>query len=130
VGVLLTSHDASDLEALCHRVIIINHGQIVYRDKVSNLKRKFLTRKTVAVRYAEEVRKDFKLDGMETLKTGRYGVKLEFDTRKTPADAVLARLSAAGTLVDITISDPPLEEVIAQIYGQAQAGTLTGEENG
>jgi ABC-2 type transport system ATP-binding protein len=33
VGVLLTSHDASDLEALCHRVIIINHGQIVYATK-------------------------------------------------------------------------------------------------
>lgn len=37
VGVLLTSHDAGDLEALCKRVIIVNHGQIVYEDKVSNL---------------------------------------------------------------------------------------------
>jgi ABC-2 type transport system ATP-binding protein len=46
VGVLLTSHDAGDLEALCKRVIIINHGQIVYEDKVSNLKRKFLTSQT------------------------------------------------------------------------------------
>lgn len=119
VGVLLTSHDAGDLEALCHRVIIVHHGQIVYQDKVSNLKRKFLTRKTVEVRYAEEVAKDFHLEGMQTLKTGRYGVKLEFDTQHTPADAVLARLSAAGTLVDITISDPPLEEVIARIYESA-----------
>lgn len=122
VGVLLTSHDAGDLEALCHRVIIINHGQIVYQDKVSNLKRKFLTRKTVEVRYAEEVQKDFALEGMETIKTGRYGVKLAFDTRQIPADAMLARLSASGTLVDITISDPPLEEVIARIYGQASQG--------
>lgn len=119
VGVLLTSHDASDLEALCHRVIIVNHGQIVYQDKVSNLKRKFLTRKLVEVRYADEVAKNFALEGMETLKTGRYGVKLTFDTRQTPADAVLSRLSSAGTLVDITISDPPLEEVIAMIYEQA-----------
>jgi ABC-2 type transport system ATP-binding protein len=130
VGVLLTSHDAGDLEALCHRVIIINHGQIVYQDKVSNLKRKFLTRKLVEVRYAGEVPKDFRLEGMETLKTGRYGVKMSFDTRQTPADAVLARLSSAGTLVDITISDPPLEEVIARIYGQARDGTLNGDEHG
>jgi ABC-2 type transport system ATP-binding protein len=71
VGVLLTSHDASDLEALCKRVIIINHGQIVYQDKVSNLKRKYLTRKLVEVRYAEEVPPDFNLPGVETLKTGR-----------------------------------------------------------
>lgn len=119
VGVLLTSHDASDLEALCHKVIIVNHGQIVYRDKVSNLKRKFLTRKTVEVRYAEEVSASFAVEGMETLKVGRYGVKLSFDTHTTPAGAMLARLSAAGTLVDITIADPPLEEVIAMIYEQA-----------
>src|SRR5512147_2308993 len=124
VGVLLTSHDAGDLEALCKRVIIVNHGQIVYEDKVSNLKRKFLTSKLVEVRYAAEVSKDFALEGMETLKTGRYGVKLTFDTRQTPADAVLSRLSSSGTLVDITISDPPLEEVIALIYETAAKAEL------
>lgn len=120
VGVLLTSHDAGDLQALCHRVIIINHGEIVYQDKVSTLKRKFLTRKLVEVRYAQEVSQGFALEGMQTLKTGRYGVKLTFDTRYTPADRVLGRLSAAGTVVDISISDPPLEEVIALIYESAE----------
>lgn len=119
VGVLLTSHDAGDLEALCRRVIIINHGQIVYEDKVSNLKRKFLTRKMVEVRYAEEVSPNFSIDGVEILKVGSYGVKLRFDTTKTPVDAVMAHLSQAGELVDITVSDPPLEEVIAKIYQDA-----------
>jgi ABC-2 type transport system ATP-binding protein len=119
VGVLLTSHDAGDLEALCRRVIIINHGQIVYEDKVSNLKRKFLTRKLVEVRYAEEVSPNFSMDGVEILKVGHYGVKLRFDTAKTPVDAVMSHLSEAGELVDITVADPPLEEVIAKIYEQA-----------
>jgi len=119
VGVLLTSHDAGDLEALCRRVIIINHGQIVYEDKVSNLKRKFLTRKLVEVRYAEEIPSDFALEGVEILKVGRYGVKLRFDTTKTPVDMVMSHLSEAGELVDITVADPPLEEVIAKIYEQA-----------
>jgi len=116
VGVLLTSHDAGDLEALCRRVIVINHGQIVYEDKVSNLKRKFLTSKLVEVRYGEEVPKTFKVDGTEVLKTGQYGVKLRFDTRTTPVEKVLSHLTDAGSVVDITISDPPLEEVIAKIY--------------
>lgn len=116
VGVLLTSHDAGDLEALCKRVIIINHGQIVYEDKVSNLKRKHLTSKLVEVRYAQEVPADFHLDGTEILKVGRYGVKLRFDTTHTSVDKVMAHLSSVGDLVDITISDPPLEEVIAKIY--------------
>ncbi|MBV6403199.1 MAG: Vitamin B12 import ATP-binding protein BtuD [Anaerolineales bacterium] len=125
VGVLLTSHDAGDLEALCRRVKIINHGQIVYEDKVSNLKRKFLTRKMVEVRYAEEVSPNFTIDGVEILKVGSYGVKLRFDTTKTPVDAVMAHLSQAGELVDITVSDPPLEEVIAKIYQDAQPGMRT-----
>jgi ABC-2 type transport system ATP-binding protein len=120
VGVLLTSHDAGDLEALCKRVIIINHGQIVYEDKVSNLKRKFLTTKLVAVRYDEEVSKNFYVEGAETLKTGQYGVKLRFDTRETPVEKVLAHLTDSGSVMDITISDPPLEEVIAKIYQTAE----------
>ncbi|PWB70160.1 MAG: ABC transporter [Anaerolineales bacterium] len=119
VGVLLTSHDAGDLEALCKRVIIINHGQIVYEDKVSNLKRRFLTSKLVEVRYADQVSKSFNVAGAEVLKVGTYGVKLRFDTRTTPVEKVLSHLTGAGSVVDITISDPPLEEVIAQIY-QAQ----------
>lgn len=123
VGVLLTSHDAGDLEALCRRVIIINHGQIVYEDKVSNLKRKFLTRKMVEVRYAEEVSPSFSINGVEILKVGSYGVKLRFDTTQTPVDAVMSHLSQAGELVDITVSDPPLEEVIAKIY-QNDASSL------
>ncbi len=116
VGVLLTSHDAGDLEALCRRVIVINHGQIVYEDKVSNLKRKFLTSKLVEIRYAEEVPANFSLDGVEILKVGHYGVKLRFDTHIMPVEKVLAHLTNAGSVVDITISDPPLEDVIAKIY--------------
>ena len=124
VGVLLTSHDAGDLEALCKRVIIINHGQIVYQDKVSALKRSFLTSKLVEVRYAEQVKADFHIPGTETLKVAkeRYGVKLSFDTTRTQVKKVISALSAAGTLVDITVSDPPLEEVIASIYERAEAG--------
>lgn len=120
VGVLLTSHDASDLEALCKRVIIVNHGQIVYQDKVSNLKRRFLTRKLVEVRYAEEVPQDFSIEGVEMLKVGHYGAKLRFDTRQTAVAAVMAHLTQKGAVVDITISDPPLEEVIAKIYQEAR----------
>lgn len=128
VGVLLTSHDAGDLEALCRQVIIINHGQVVYRDKVSNLKRRYLTSKLVEVRYAAEVNPDFAVEGAETLKVGRYGVKLRFDTRHTPVDGVIARLAASGTLVDLTISDPSLEEVIRAIY--QEAGGLGAEQAG
>lgn len=119
VGILLTSHDAGDIEALCKRVIIVNHGRIVYQDKVSTLKREYLTSKLVGVRYAEEVPADFQLAGSEILKVGRYGVKLRFDSRQTPVEKVIAGLAEYGNLVDVTISDPSLEEVIRTIYKEA-----------
>lgn len=121
VGVLLTSHDAGDIEALCKRVIIVNHGQIVYQDRVSALKRHYLTVKQVEVRYAQPVAADFSLAGAQILKVGRFGVKLRFDTKSTPVDGVISGLSAAGEVVDLNISDPPLEEVIRVIYEKAEA---------
>ncbi len=116
VGVLLTSHDAGDIEALCKRVIIVNHGQIVYQDKVSALKRSYLTSKQVDVRYARPLTNNFQIDGTETLKAGEFGLKLRFDTRITPVEQVVQGLASAGELVDVTISDPSLEEVIRTIY--------------
>jgi hypothetical protein len=70
----------------------------------------------VEVRYADEVPANFSLEGAEVLKVGHYGVKLRFDSRQTGVDRIMAALSARGQLVDITISDPPLEEVISRIY--------------
>jgi ABC-2 type transport system ATP-binding protein len=125
VGVLLTSHDAGDIEALCKRVIIINHGQIIYQDRVSTLKRRYLTSKLVDVRYAQEIPGDLKIEGTEILKVGRYGVKLRFDTRQTAVDAVISRLAQAGNLVDATISDPSLEQVIRTIYQQQATCTTS-----
>jgi len=83
---------------------------------VSNLKRRFLTSKLVEVRYADQVSKSFSVEGTEVLKIGTYGVKLRFDTRITPVEKVLSHLTDAGEVMDITISDPPLEDVIAEIY--------------
>jgi ABC-2 type transport system ATP-binding protein len=120
MGVLLTSHDAGDIEALCKRVIIINHGTIVYQDSVSNLKRRYLTSRLVGVRYAAEVPTSFTLEGAEILKIGHYGVKLRFDTRQTPVETIIARLAEHGSLVDITITDPSLEEVIRTIYEEQE----------
>ncbi len=126
VGVLLTSHDAGDIEALCRRVIVINHGQIVYQDKVSSLKRRYLTSKLVEVRYAEQVPLDFHITGTEIIKVAkeRYGVKLRFDTRQTAVGLVIAQLAEAGSLVDVTISDPSLEEVIRAIYQETEYGNM------
>jgi ABC-2 type transport system ATP-binding protein len=114
--IFLTSHDAGDIESLCKRVIVVNYGQVIYDDRVSALKRRYLTRKVVSVRFAERLENGFQLAGVDVLKVGDYGVKLQFDARATPVESVLQRLMDAHSVVDITVNDPPMEEIIRSIY--------------
>ena len=114
--IFLTSHDAGDIESLCKRVIIVNHGTILYDDRLSALKRRYLTRKEIDVRFAEALTDGFQMDGVDVLKVGTYGVKLQFDTHDQPVDGVIQRLMSERAVVDINVADPPLEEIIARIY--------------
>jgi ABC-2 type transport system ATP-binding protein len=114
--VFLTSHDAGDIENLCRRVIIVNHGKIIFDDRTSVLKRQYLRRKVIDVRFAEALNGPFVLPGVRTLKQGTYGVKLEFDNREIPVDRVVQQIMAAKPCNDINIADPPLEEIIREIY--------------
>lgn len=107
---------AGDVESLCKRGIIINHGEIIYDDRVSTFKRQYLTDKIVDLRFAERLDEGFKLPGVEVLKVGTYGVKLRFDTRTTPVEQVVGQLMAERTVVDINVADPPMEEIIRRIY--------------
>ena len=122
--VLLTSHDAGDIESICKRVIIINHGRIIFDDRVSNLKRGFLTRKIVDVRFAEAPPAVLALDGVQVLKAGRLGFKLEVDTRVTSIEHVIQELMTGRTVIDINVADPPLEEIIREIYGAERVAHL------
>jgi ABC-2 type transport system ATP-binding protein len=114
--IFLTSHDAGDIESLCKRVIIINHGRIIFDDRTSVLKRQYLTHKIVDVRFAESLNGPFELPGVTTVKQGTYGVKLEFDSREVAVERVIQQIISAKSCTDITISDPPMEEIIRDIY--------------
>ena len=120
VGVLLTSHDAGDIEQLCKRVIVINHGTAMFDDRVSALRRRYLRRKVVSLRLKAEIEglssSATQLPGVEVVKAKGYGVKLEVDTAQQPIEAVIAALMRDLPIADITIEDPPMEEIIAAMY--------------
>jgi ABC-2 type transport system ATP-binding protein len=118
--IFLTSHDAGDIESLCKRVIIVNHGRIIFNDRTSVLKRQYLRRKIVDVRFGEALEDDFQLPGVTTVKQSSYGVKLEFDSRLTPVERVIQQIMATRPCTDINITDAPLEEIIREIYMERQ----------
>jgi ABC-2 type transport system ATP-binding protein len=114
--IFLTSHDTGDIEKLAKRVIVINHGRLIYDGRTSALKRQYLTRKIIDVRFTERLNGDLTLPGVNILKQGKYGVKLEFDSRAVPVEQVVQQLMAVSPTQDINIADPPLEEIIREIY--------------
>ena len=117
VTVLITSHDAGDIEHVAQRVLVVNHGQIVLDDKLANMRRKYLGTKVISVRFHGE-HKLTELSGVKILKIGNYAMKLEVDTGLISIETVIKALLALGTIADISIEDPPLEEIIAHIYSQ------------
>lgn len=112
--VFLTSHDVSDIEKLCKRVVIINNGTIVLDDSMENLKYHYLNKKIVEVKMKEMVNLDDE-EGITILKDKGYNLKIEVDTKKKSiTDAI--KLLNPDNIIDINISNTPLEEIISSIY--------------
>ena len=112
--VVLTSHDVSDIEKLCKRVIIINKGQVVLDDTMENLKYHYLNKKIIDVKMKEKINLD-EVDGINILKDKDYNLKLEVDLKKKSiSDAI--KLLNTDNIIDINISNVPLEQIISDIY--------------
>ena len=112
--IFLTSHDVGDIEKLCKRVIIINGGKVVLDDTMENLKYHYLNKKIVDAKMKEKVNLDDE-DGIIILKDKGYNIKIEVDTKKrNVSDAI--KLLNPDNIVDINISNIPLEDIISDIY--------------
>lgn len=112
--IVLTSHDVSDIEKLCKRVIIVNKGQIVLDDTMDNLKYHYLNKKIIDAKMREKVNLDEE-DGINIIKDKDYNLKLEVDLKKKNiSDAI--KLLNPDNIIDINISNVPLEQIISDIY--------------
>ena len=115
--ILLTSHYMADVTALCERIIIIHHGQLKYDGGINELSRKIAPFKLIGVRLAESNSHDLTPYGTvvqneEDWEKQYIQVKAEDVTRVT--SGLLANLPVH----DITITDPPIEDVIEQAFNQ------------
>jgi ABC-2 type transport system ATP-binding protein len=119
VTIFLTSHDAGDIEKICRRALVINHGQIVWDGTVKEMKYSLLNRRVVAVKMDGPVTVD--IPGVTVLKQKAYSLKIEVDLSVASTEAVISTLMRQSGIQDITISSTPMEEVISHIYAQTAA---------
>jgi ABC-2 type transport system ATP-binding protein len=113
--VVLTSHDTRDIELVCDRVIVINEGRLVIDRPTEQLRRQFLGRKLIAIQSAApEITLD--LPGVTRRSFEPHRSVFEVDARLIHIEKVIAAAVALGGIDDITIEDPPMEEVVREIY--------------
>jgi len=112
--IFLTSHDIGDIEKLCKRVVIIGDGKIVLDDTMENLKYHYLNKKIIEVKMKEKVNLDDE-DGITILKDKGYNLKLAIDIEKKSVADVIKMLNT-DKIIDINISNEPLENIISNIY--------------
>ena len=124
--VLLTSHYMADVQALCKRVIVIHHGRILFDGALAALSSQFAAYKTIGATlqngevdlsaYGEVMRRD--------------GETVTLRVAKADASRVTARLLADHQVTDLTIEDPPIEDVIALVFAQEAIPDGTEEAAG
>jgi ABC-2 type transport system ATP-binding protein len=124
--IFLTSHDVGDIEKVCKRAIIIHHGEVVVDESMKELRHRALARKFIGVKYAEPVR--FELPGLKPVKVKAEGgdgawsaASFEVDTRRHRLPEVIKALVEKGEVLDLTVEDEPLENIIASVY-EARSG--------
>ena len=114
-AVLLTSHDTADTERVCDRVIVINHGRLVFDQSLAALRTRFMKHKLVTL-VADKPELSLSMAGVRVLAREPYKTRLEVDVRITPVASVIAAALAQGTLHDLSVEDPPLEQIVQAIY--------------
>jgi ABC-2 type transport system ATP-binding protein len=112
--VLLTSHYMADVEALCRRVVVIHHGKLLFDGDLSSLVQRFTAHKTIMVQL-EDCTADFHSYGeVVTCEDGYVTLRVP----KADTARVTERLLADLPVIDLTVEDPPIEEVIEQVFAQ------------
>lgn len=120
VTIFLTSHDAGDIEALAHRAIVINSGTVVFDGPTDELKRNYMRTKIIELVTQEPI-SGFSFPGGTVISQSEFSIKVELDTSHAAIDKLLAYAVEQFDIKDINIFDPPMEEIIADIYRAQKA---------
>jgi ABC-2 type transport system ATP-binding protein len=113
--IFLTSHDVADIEHVARRAIVINHGSVIYDDAVAVMRRTLLGTKLVEVGLDRPCA-PVDLVGVSVLEHTDASLRLVVDTSTTSISTVLDAVLEGRSVADISVVDPPLEQVISEIY--------------
>ena len=118
--VLLTTHDLDDIEELCRRILIIDHGKVLYDGPLAQLKQRLIRTKQVkcVARDGEQaaVLASLGREGLEMERVDELTYRIRFDPSRIPTSDLIRQILSSVEVRDLLIEDEPIEEIIKRIY--------------
>jgi ABC-2 type transport system ATP-binding protein len=118
--VLLTTHDLDDIEELCRRIMIIDHGKVLYDGQLAQLKQQLLRIKQIKFVLKDRAQADslakFTRAGLEVEKADELTYRIRFDRVNVSTSDLIRQILDAVEVRDLLIEDEPIEEIIKRIY--------------
>ena len=115
--VILTTHDMDDIEALCSRIMVIGEGSILSDGSLDDLRARVSTERRLIVDLVEE-NGPFDVPEARIIQRDAHRVHLSFDPVQMPAATLIGRITARYAVRDLFVENPPIEEIIARLYGK------------
>jgi ABC-2 type transport system ATP-binding protein len=121
VTVILTTHDLEDIARLCQRVVLIDHGRVIYDGGLEALRARFGRQRTLVVDFDHEGN-GLEVDNAEVVRREGPRVWLRFDRDATTAAALIADVAARYHIRDLTVEEPAIEGIVRRIYEHGSVG--------
>lgn len=115
VTVILTTHDMEDIEKLCKRMVLIDHGQKVYDGEILAVKERFGKMRTLVVDL-EEAQEPLYVKGGELCKQEGNRHWIKFNGTDISASELITQISQTHNIKDLTVEEPDIESIISRIY--------------
>ena len=130
VTVLLTTHDMTDVEQLCSRLLIIDHGTLLYDGTLEGIRDRLGTERTLVVDLDEDVAGPLLVPLAHEVRADGPRRWLQFNRLETTAAELIAEVAARYRLHDLTIEEPDIESIIRRIYEGALRPLDMGQQRG
>ena len=114
--VILTTHDLEDVEQLCRRIVLIDHGRVLYDGALTELMSRYAPYRDLVITLAEPG--DVAVEGAEQVARDGPVATLRFRSDKVKAPQIIGAVTAAYDVIDLSVVEPRLDAVIGRIYTQ------------
>jgi len=113
--IILTTHDLSDVEKLCERMMIIDHGKVIYDGTVDEIKNRYGKKRRLIIDLADDY-KEIDVQDAKTIRKEDHRAWLEFSRDDISASQLISKVTGKYDIIDLTIEEPEIESIVAGIY--------------